>query len=197
MSRPVVIIFTRIPRLGIGKRRLARQIGDRAALTLSRTLLQQVLRRLRPLRGVTRIIAATPDYHVKFHAPGWTRLPQGRGDLGARMQRAIARFPRRPVVLIGSDIPGIAAADLRSALHSLRGHHAVFGPAADGGYWLIGQSARRPATPFAHTRWSSAHTLADTTRNFPRRRIKLLRRLADIDDAPPQPARLRRQSSRL
>jgi rSAM/selenodomain-associated transferase 1 len=197
MSRPVVIIFTRIPRLGVGKRRLARQIGDRAALNLSRTLLQKLLRRLRPLRGVTRIIAATPDHHAKFHAPGWTRLPQGRGDLGARMQRAIARFPRRPVVLIGSDIPGITQADLRAALHVLRGHHAVFGPAADGGYWLIGQSARRPATPFANTRWSSAHALADTSRNFPRRRIKLLRPLADIDDAPPQTGLLRRRYSLL
>jgi rSAM/selenodomain-associated transferase 1 len=197
MSRPVVIIFTRIPRLGVGKRRLARQIGDRAALNLSRTLLHKLLRRLRPVRGVTRIIAATPDHHAKFHAPGWTRLPQGRGDLGARMQRAIARFPRRPVVLIGSDIPGVTEADLRTALHVLCGHHAVFGPAADGGYWLIGQSARRPATPFANTRWSSAHALADTTRNFPRRRIKLLRPLADIDDTPPQPGLSRRRYSLL
>jgi rSAM/selenodomain-associated transferase 1 len=197
MSRPVVIIFTRIPRLGVGKRRLARRIGDRGALILSRTLLQRLLHRLRPLRGVTRIIAVTPDYHAKFQAPGWTTLPQGQGDLGTRMQRAIARFPCRPVVLIGSDIPGITATDLRTALHVLRGHHAVFGPATDGGYWLIGQSARRPATPFANTRWSSAHALADTTRNFPRRRIKLLRPLTDIDDAPPQPGLLRRSDSLL
>jgi rSAM/selenodomain-associated transferase 1 len=186
---PVLIVFTRIPRLGIGKRRLARRIGDRAALVLSHTILHRLLHRLRPLRGITRVIAATPDHHAKFHMPnwqpGWTILPQGQGDLGIRMQRAFRRFPHRPVVLIGSDIPGIVANDIRIALRLLRGHHAVFGPAEDGGYWLIGLSARRPDRLFADVRWSTPHALADTRRNLPRHRIGLLRPLCDIDEAAP------------
>lgn len=182
MNTPVVIIFTRIPRLGVGKRRLARRWGDRAALNLSRSLLHRLLRRLRTIRGITRMIAATPDHHLRLKAPGYTIMPQGRGDLGARMQRAMARFPRRPVVLIGSDIPDIAASDIRTAFRHLRGHHAVFGPAADGGYWLIGLSARRPTTMFAGVRWSSPDALADTRRNFPHRRVTLLRRLHDLDE---------------
>ena len=184
MSRPVLILFTRIPRLGIGKRRLARSIGDRRALILARLMLAQTQRRLRALRGITRIIALTPDHHARLSTPGWQKIGQGRGDLGARMQRAIGHYPRRVVILIGSDIPDITASDIRQAVRLLRGHHAIFGPAKDGGYWLIGQSGRRPALPFAHVRWSSPHALADTRANFTRQRTYLLRWLCDIDDAP-------------
>ncbi|MGC9271514.1 TIGR04282 family arsenosugar biosynthesis glycosyltransferase, partial [Acidiphilium sp.] len=185
MNRPVLIVFTRIPRLGIGKRRLARRIGDRAALTLSRAILHNLLHRLRGLRGVARVIAATPDHHAKLTAPGWMILPQGEGDLGRRMRRAFRRFQHRPAVLIGSDIPGIGAGDIRTALRLLRGHHAVFGPAEDGGYWLIGLSSRRPDALFSEVRWSTPDALADTIRSLPGSRIALLRRLFDIDDAVP------------
>lgn len=185
MSRPVVIVFTRIPRLGTGKRRLARTIGERRVLNFSQSILQGLLHRLRRLRGVTRVIVATPDHHARFRAPGFIILPQGPGDLGERMQRAFDRFPHRPVLLVGSDIPDIMVSDLRTALRLLRGHDAVFGPATDGGYWLVGLSGKRPALPFENPRWSSPHALADTMRNFPRRSIGLLRQLHDIDEIAP------------
>lgn len=182
MSRPVVIVFARIPRLGVGKRRLARTIGDRAALNFSRLTLARLMRRMRRLRGVELILAASPDHHTRFPAPGFTRIGQGSGDLGARMQCAFKRFPRRCVVLVGSDIPDIEEKDIRTALQRLRGADAVFGPANDGGYWLIGMAGRRPAAPFAHVRWSSEHALADTLRNFSCRRTARLRLLDDIDN---------------
>ncbi|MCO6419632.1 DUF2064 domain-containing protein, partial [Siccirubricoccus sp. KC 17139] len=105
------------------------------------------------------------------------RLPQGRGDLGARMQRALARHRR--AVLIGCDIPGIAAADIAAAFRALGRAPAVFGPAEDGGYWLVGFGPRRPARPFAGVRWSTPHALGDTLRRCPR--AALLRRLRDVD----------------
>ncbi|WP_297442381.1 TIGR04282 family arsenosugar biosynthesis glycosyltransferase [Acidocella sp.] len=182
MSRPVVIVFARIPRLGVGKRRLARVVGDRAALNFSRFALARLLRRLRRVRGAELVLAASPDHHARFPAPGFTRMGQGQGDLGARMQRAFKRFPRRRVVLVGSDIPDIEATDIRMAFHCLRGADAVFGPAHDGGYWLIGMAGRRPAAPFADVRWSSEHALADTLRNFSSRRSARLQVLNDIDD---------------
>ncbi|HQU11298.1 MAG TPA: DUF2064 domain-containing protein, partial [Acidiphilium sp.] len=72
---------------------------------------------------------------------------------------------------------------------ALRGAQAVFGPAVDGGYWLIGLSGRRPADPFGGVRWSSEDTLADTLRNFRHHRVAMLRTLADADTAIPSPAR--------
>lgn len=188
MKPPVIIVFARVPRLGVGKRRLARQVGDRAALRFSRGQLGALARELRALRGVHRVMALTPDHHARHMTRGFSRAAQGKGDLGLRMSRAFRRYPHRPVVIIGSDIPGIAAPDLREALRRLRGAHAVFGPATDGGYWLVGLSARRPARPFAGVRWSSEHALADTMRNFRTRRIGLLRTLTDADTAlPPRP----------
>jgi glycosyltransferase A (GT-A) superfamily protein (DUF2064 family) len=59
----------------------------------------------------------------------------------------------------------------------------VFGPAEDGGYWLVGLGPCRPARPFAEVRWSTEHALADTLANFAGRRVALLRTLRDVDTA--------------
>jgi glycosyltransferase A (GT-A) superfamily protein (DUF2064 family) len=58
----------------------------------------------------------------------------------------------------------------------------VFGPADDGGYWLIGLSRRpRLLRPFAGVRWSTPHALADTLANLRGRPVALLPALSDVD----------------
>jgi glycosyltransferase A (GT-A) superfamily protein (DUF2064 family) len=94
-----------------------------------------------------------------------------------------AMRPHRRVVLVGSDIPGIGRDDIAAAFRALGRAQAVFGPAEDGGYWLVGLGPRRPAHPFADVRWSTAHALGDTLANFCGRRIALLRTLRDVDTA--------------
>ena len=89
----------------------------------------------------------------------------------------------RRVVLVGSDIPGLARSDIAAAFRALGRAQAVFGPAEDGGYWLVGLGPRRPLRPFGVVRWSTAHALADTLANFHGRRVALLRRLRDVDTA--------------
>ena len=67
---------------------------------------------------------------------------------------------------------------------ALGDHDAVFGPATDGGYWLVGLR-RRPFQPRLDgpVRWSTQHALADTVANFdPRVRVAMIETLADIDD---------------
>ena len=59
----------------------------------------------------------------------------------------------------------------------------MFGPATDGGYWLVGYGPRRPQRPFARVRWSGEHALADTLANFRGRRVAFLRPLDDVDTA--------------
>jgi glycosyltransferase A (GT-A) superfamily protein (DUF2064 family) len=86
-------------------------------------------------------------------------------------------------VLIGSDIPGVTAADIAAAFRALGRAQAVFGPAEDGGYWLVGFGPRRPARPFAGVRWSTEHALADTLSNCAGHRVALVRRLRDVDTA--------------
>ena len=179
--RGLLVLFARAPRLGTVKRRLAREAGDLAALRFHRAMLREMARRLGRDRRWRTVLAVTPD-RARFPV-GLPRVPQGRGDLGERMARALAR-DRRRAVLVGSDIPGIRVADIAAAFRALHGRaDAVFGPAEDGGYWLVGLGPRRPAEPFRGVRWSGPHALADTLRNCLGRRVALGRRLRDVDDA--------------
>lgn len=185
MQRPTVILFARAPRLGAVKRRLARGIGDRAALRFYAATLAATARPIAKDRRWRTVLATTPpgaraDWS-RFVPRGTARVAQARGDLGARMQAAMR--PWRRAVLVGSDIPGLGPADIAAAFRALGRADAVFGPAQDGGYWLVGLGPRRPAHPFAGARWSSPHALADTLANFAGRRVAFLRRLRDVDTA--------------
>ncbi|TDI63839.1 MAG: DUF2064 domain-containing protein, partial [Alphaproteobacteria bacterium] len=76
------------------------------------------------------------------------------------------------------------------AFKALAAHEAVFGPAADGGYWLIGLARKRFPDPslamqlFKGVRWSTAHALDDTRANLPPgAEAPPLVILEDVDDA--------------
>jgi uncharacterized protein len=181
--RDSAIVFARAPRLGTVKRRLARDLGDRAALSFYRATLTALLWALARDRRFETVLAMTPD-RARFATPARVRrLVQGSGDLGRRMDRALRRFRRGRAAIVGADIPDAGPIDLAAAFRALGSADAAFGPAEDGGYWLVALGPRRPARPFAGVRWSSEHALADTLRNFPESRIALLRSLQDVDTA--------------
>ncbi len=177
----------RLPQVGVGKRRLARDVGDLAAWRFYRNSLQGLLRRLGRDPRWEVCFAITPDQAVSRFAgfPGQvTVIPQGGGDLGQRMGRMLRRFPRGPVVIVGSDIPAIQACHLEQAFRMLGRKSWVFGPAADGGYWLVGASRRpclRMPLPFEGVRWSSPETLQDTLSGLRGASFGLLEQLDDID----------------
>lgn len=180
--RDTLIIFARALRLGTVKRRLARGVGDRATLRLYRGGLDALCRAVGRDRRWRTVLCATPDgARCRWPRGVDAVLPQGRGDLGRRLHRAT--LPHRRVVVVGSDIPGIRAGDVAAAFRALRAGRACFGPAADGGYWLVGLPPSRPARPFAAVRWSTEHALADTRANFRGRRVTILRELRDMDTA--------------
>jgi rSAM/selenodomain-associated transferase 1 len=183
MKADTVILFVRAPRLGTVKRRLAAGIGQVAALRFYRGQLTRLVRTLGRDRRWRLELAVTPD-RARWTAAwpaGAAICPQGGGDLGQRMRRALARHRR--AVLVGSDIPGLGPADVAAAFRALGRADAVFGPSEDGGYWLVGLGPRRPERPFAAVRWSTGDALADTLANFRRHRVALLRRLRDVDTA--------------
>ena len=181
--KDIAIVFARAPRLGTVKRRLARDIGARAALRFHRRTLFRLLRALASDRRFDTVLALTPDSARLWLPARVGRIAQGHGDLGRRMDRAFRRYPRRRAAIIGSDIPAAGAADLAAAFRALGRAQAVFGPATDGGYWLVGMGPRRPAHPFAAVRWSTVHALADTRANFRGRRVTQLRPISDVDSA--------------
>jgi len=182
-----LVLFVRAPQLGSGKRRLAQAIGDVATVRFERMMLALLLRRFAFDRRWRLRIAVTPDI-ARRQASRWRRgidaMGQGGGDLGIRMRRALASCPPGPVVLVGGDIPALAAPHVAAAFRLLGGHDLVFGPAEDGGFWLVGarRSPRLPAL-FVRVRWSGPYALADTLAGLPRRvSVAFVDRLADVDD---------------
>lgn len=179
--------MAKAPRMGAVKSRLARDIGALKAWRFYRTVLNASLRRLSSQRQWQTWLQVTPDRDMR-PLRQWpsTRgiMGQGRGDLGKRMSRGLTAFGRgTPVVLIGSDIPDVGPGHIRRAFRNLGRADVVLGPAADGGYWLVGFANRRPLhAPFKDVRWSTAHALNDTLNSFAHRRVALVDRLQDVDD---------------
>ncbi len=100
------------------------------------------------------------------------------------MANVAAAHSTGPLVIIGTDIPGIKKTHIAQAFKTLRYSDFVIGPAKDGGYWLIGMK-KRPAgsVPFKNIRWSTKDTLKETVTNIGKRmRISFLEELEDIDD---------------
>jgi uncharacterized protein len=182
-----LVLFLRLPRYGVGKRRLARDIGDLAALRFERAMLGLLLRRLGRDRRWRLRLAVTPDRdcrRARLRLPGVPVMAQGRGDLGARMRHALDACPPGPAVLVGSDIPALAAADIALAFRRLGHHDLVFGPTRDGGFWLVG-ARRSPRLPplFGRVRWSGPYALSDALANLPRRvSVGFAAMREDVDD---------------
>jgi len=181
-----VVVFARAPRLGAVKRRLARDVGALAAWRFHKLNTGGLLRRLAGDPRWTCWLAVTPDRAAAAGQGLWPaacrRFAQGPGDLGARMGRVFRELPPGPVVIVGSDIPGIGAPHVAEAFRRLGDHDWVLGPAADGGYWLIG-ARRRPVLrlPFQGVRWGGPHARADTLANLTGQRVALLGELDDVD----------------
>jgi uncharacterized protein len=182
-----LVMFVRAPTLGHGKRRLAKDIGDLAGVRFERRMIARLLRRLGADRRWDLRIAVTPDRacrRARYWRRGTEVFGQGSGDLGRRMRRAIVGAPRGPVVLIGCDIPAIEARHIAAAFRLLGKCDLVFGPAADGGFWLVA-ARRRPHLPFLfeRVRWSSPHALADTLARVPQSvRVGFVESLEDVDE---------------
>jgi rSAM/selenodomain-associated transferase 1 len=177
------------PGAGQVKRRLGASLGTVAACNAYRSCLAHTLRRLSVSPHWRAVLAITPD--ADLAASHWlrlapaknvTRLGQGGGDLGRRMQGLFARLPPGPVIIIGSDIPSIRTFHIAQAFRLLGAHDAVLGPAQDGGFWLVGlRRSPRLLAPFRNVRWSGPHTLADTLANLKGHRVALAVTLSDID----------------
>ncbi len=182
-----LIVFAREPRIGRVKRRLAASIGNVAAGFWYRRQLSDLLRRLSG-SGVWRChLHVTPVTALRssIWPRPWQVHAQSSGDLGVRMRRALSLPRPGRVVLIGSDIPDIAPRHIRAAFRALGRADIVLGPAADGGYWLVGAHRRRAPPSFAAVRWSTSHALADTVEGLPHGTTVLLLddTLADVDTA--------------
>ncbi len=170
-----LLIFAKAPVPGRVKTRLAGQLGTRGAANLYKKLLRRTLTIARVARLCPVELWCAPDGRHGFFTAcrrgyGVRLRRQCGGDLGRRMNQALNRTlaARQFAVLIGGDCVSLGAAELRTALSRLAaGRDAVFGPARDGGYLLVGLRQPRPAL-FRGIAWGTPAVLAATRRRLRR-----------------------------
>ena len=195
-----VVVMARSPSGGRApKSRLAGVLPDEAdRRRLYAAFLTDVVSVCRTVEEATLRVAYTPDGGPQgFAAAGVADrelMPQRGAGLGDRERGIFEDLFREgfsPVVVIGSDLPGLPPARIREALTRLAAERdtVVLGPGADGGYYLIGLARPRAGDPtpdlFTGIRWSSAWTRADTVAAAERCefRVELLDAWRDVDDA--------------
>ncbi len=192
MRPQTLIVMVKEPRPGRVKTRLGREIGMVGAAWWFRHQSAALIRRLRDPRWQI-VLSVAPDREgmaSRCWPSDLARMPQGHGDLGQRMSRAMGRIPVGRVCLVGADIPGLSRKHVARAFGALGSSDVVFGPAEDGGFWLVGvhHGGAVPVGLFRDVRWSGEHTLKDAVASVAGRRVALVDRLRDVDVAADLPA---------
>ena len=183
MTKTLVIVFVKNTTLGSVKTRLAKTIGDFGALEVYKELLKMTKQAISEIKSDVRIY-----FSKEIDANKWTNFPkykQQGSDLGERMYNAFNdgfNDGYKNIVLIGSDLPDISATHIENGLNALQESKATFGPAEDGGYYLIGLQ-HAITEIFKNKPWSQPHLLQTTLHELHNLNISvsILETLNDID----------------
>jgi rSAM/selenodomain-associated transferase 1 len=166
--RQQLIIFTRYPELGKVKTRMIPALGGKGSQELHRKLAEYTLRKLAVL---TNFLSLSICYHGgdEEKMRSWlgehhSYCSQRGKDLGEKMQNAFTDgFAQgmTAIAIIGTDCPEIGEKLILEAFAALKTHDLVLGPAADGGYYLIGLKQVFPEL-FQSIPWGTGGVLAET-----------------------------------
>jgi rSAM/selenodomain-associated transferase 1 len=192
VQRDHLLVFAREPVLGRVKTRLAADIGPEAALAVYRELLGITAAAVAAAQVPATVWLAEAPAPLADPArprPEWPGLPwrvqPPAESLGARMGHAFGQAfaaGGTRIAIIGTDCPGLTSKLLQAAFAALAAHDVVVGPAADGGYYLLGLREMQPVL-FANKNWSTATVLPDTLADAARLglRVAQLPVLHDVD----------------
>jgi len=195
----VLLVFTRYPEPGLAKTRLVPLLGAAGAAALHRAMAEHTLRAVRGTadRVEVRYAGGDDERMRAWLGPGVELGPQGPGDLATRLGRGFAEAFRGgadSVAAVGTDCPDMGSGDVRSAFAALGESDVVFGPAADGGYWLVGLSRgaweRGGRAVFAGIPWGTGGVLSASRSRAAGAGlgVRLLRELQDVDRPADLPA---------
>ena len=169
-----IAVFAKAPIPGLAKTRMIPKLGAVGAAGLQKTLLQRTLKTVVAAQlGPVSLWCAPSRDHPAFRACqdewGVSLFDQQGADLGMRMLQAFSVLcPDGPVLLVGTDCPALSVATLQLAADALRGSKdAVFLPAEDGGYVLIGLRRPEPLL-FTDMPWGTDRVMAETRERLSR-----------------------------
>jgi rSAM/selenodomain-associated transferase 1 len=186
IDRQALIIIAKRPEKGKVKTRLNGHMPADAVVKLYTHLLDQTVQKLRTIPGVDTHIAFAPEESIDYFSRfGVNLIPLHKGDLGIRMSEAFEElFSRgyRKAVLVGADIPDLSSGIIMNAFDVLSVNDLVFGPAQDGGYYLVGMS-KFTKEIFENVPWSTNKTLIKSLDQAKRFRLTagFTDTLSDID----------------
>ena len=183
-SKNLLIIFTKNPELGKCKTRLAKSIGDTAALEVYKKLLQHTAKVTQDLSADKVVFYnIEPIDQDDFSSTYFSKKTQRGDDLGEKMSNAFQEgFQNHyeKVVIIGSDLYDLQTRDIDEAFLQLTHNDYVIGPAKDGGYYLLGMKKFTPEV-FQEINWSTATVLKETLHILKNKKVALLTQKNDID----------------
>lgn len=162
MNSNALIIIAKYPYKDNVMTRLRGVMPDEKRLELYESLLHSTLEKLGKVPGTDTFIAFAPgeaeDYFLRF---GARLIPLDRKDLGRGMFTAfkeVFNAGYRKAALVGADIPDLSVSIILDAFDVLSENSVVFGPAKDGGYYLVGMK-KLIKEVFENVPWSSEQTL--------------------------------------
>ncbi|NCT16003.1 MAG: glycosyltransferase [Flavobacteriales bacterium CG18_big_fil_WC_8_21_14_2_50_32_9] len=181
-SKNLLIVFVKNIRLGKVKTRLAQTIGDENAFLIYKELVKITENATQQLQDCSIQIYFS-DVIIETKWKGYEKFIQKGNDLGEKMQHAFEQgfnSGYEKILLIGSDLPDISASIIKLAFDELANNDIVFGPAEDGGYYLVGMNKLHPAI-FQNKPWSNEELLSLTLKELSDYKLQLLPFLNDID----------------
>ena len=183
MPKNLLIIFVKNIKLGKVKTRLAKTVGDDNAFKVYKALVEVTEKATSNLKVDKRIYFSDAIIDEKW--PNDNKAVQIGNDLGERMSNAFQNGfadGYDNIVLIGSDLPNISRDIINHGFETLKNNDVVFGPAEDGGYYLVGFSKFHNCV-FENKAWSTSNLLEETLSDLEQKKIEvsLIETLNDID----------------
>lgn len=195
-KRCILAVFARAPIAGEAKTRLAQTTGNEGAAQLYGAMLRDVLasgeaalQRVPDETSMSVFFTPADAFERRNDSlrPFWQGACQVQvsGDLGTKLFscfHALRAEGFARIVVLGSDAPDLPVPILVKAFEKLSDHDLVFGPAQDGGFYLMGASCAVSPHLFRDVQWSRSSTLKDVLTNLRSEKLALLPRWSDVDD---------------
>ena len=183
-SKNALIIFARNPELGKCKTRLAKVIGNEAALEIYKYLLNHTAEISEKIKA-DKFVFYSDDIKKEdlWNKDIFRKKLQYGTDLGARMENAFTELFQlnyEKVIIIGSDLLDLNTKHVDDAFQLLETNELVIGPAKDGGYYLLGMKNLH-LDVFKNKDWGTSTVFKETIKDIQNSNYALMEELNDID----------------
>ena len=203
LDKTLLIIMAKWHGFGRCKTRLAKDIGKTNAAKVQGMMTNHTISVAKSLQKINLIeVSIAVSGLGRKKCRRWSKELgikkfnlQGKGCLGERMKRQIIINKKfctqnkiKNIIFIGTDLPDLCHLDLLNTISELKQNDLILGPSNDGGYWLIGLSAKIISKniiylPFINIKWGKENVIKNTVDNFASTKLKykFLNKKIDID----------------